>query len=140
MILHKITKANSTAARFILAGEGEEIAGLLKPRERVESSWPVEEFLGGRLELSDGVKYPVGEEVGAVPLREAVSKFEARFIRRALALAGGRLVRASVLLGFRNYGSLQSLLDHRHRDLQGERKPITRRLRKSGGKKKGDDV
>lgn len=137
MILHKITKRNSKAVRFVLAAEGEDIRPLLTPSEKVESSEPVEQALGGRLSVTDAVRYPLGDEEAAVGFKEAVKRYEARLILRALDLAGRSVTRAAKLLGFSHYGSLQSLLARRHKDLQPARKPVVRRRRGIIGSKKG---
>lgn len=62
-------------------------------------------------------------------LREAVHRFEAGVIGRALADAGGSVSRAAHLLGFRHHNSLASILNHRHRELLAERSPVRPRRR-----------
>lgn len=62
-------------------------------------------------------------------LKEEVRRFEARFIELALKEAKGRISQAAHLLGFKHHESLTSLLDNRHKDLQGARQPATKRRR-----------
>lgn len=59
--------------------------------------------------------------------REAVKKFEANLITKALKEAGGSVTQAAQLLGFKHHQSMSSLLAHRHSDLIGKRKPIRKR-------------
>jgi len=61
--------------------------------------------------------------------REAVHRFEASVIGRALADAGGSVSRAAHLLGFRHHNSLASILNNRHRELLDARSPIKPRRR-----------
>jgi CheY-like chemotaxis protein/tetratricopeptide (TPR) repeat protein len=61
--------------------------------------------------------------------KEAVRRFEAGVIARALADAGGSVSRAAHLLGFRHHNSLASILNNRHRELLAERSPIKPRRR-----------
>ncbi|HEV3468011.1 MAG TPA: response regulator [Pyrinomonadaceae bacterium] len=62
-------------------------------------------------------------------LKEAVHRFEAGIIGRALSEAGGSVSRAAHLLGFRHHNSLASILNNRHRELLAERSPIKPRRR-----------
>ena len=50
-------------------------------------------------------------------LSERVQSFEARYIRRALIDAQGSVTRAARLLGFSHHGTLQAILEGRHKDL-----------------------
>lgn len=61
--------------------------------------------------------------------KDAVHRFEAAVIGRALADAGGSVSRAAHLLGFRHHNSLASILNNRHRGLLNERSPIRPRRR-----------
>lgn len=61
--------------------------------------------------------------------KEAVHRYEAGVIARALADAGGSVSRAANLLGFRHHNSLASILNNRHRELLAERSPIKPRRR-----------
>lgn len=58
----------------------------------------------------------------------AVHEFEARLIERALAESGGSLVAASRRLGL-THQTLGSILNTRHKQLAGKRKPPQKRLR-----------
>lgn len=72
--------------------------------------------------------------------REAVHRFEAGVIGRALSDAGGSVSRAAYLLGFRHHNSLASIINNRHRELLGERSPIRPRRRSimtGGGRARG---
>ncbi len=62
-------------------------------------------------------------------LRKAVHRYEKMLIERALKDAGGVVSKASMLLGFKHYQSLISILNGRHRGLLKERTPILRRRR-----------
>lgn len=62
-------------------------------------------------------------------LKEEVHRLEARFIELALKEAKGRVSKAARLLGFKHHESLISLLDTRHRELQGARLPAAPRRR-----------
>ena len=65
---------------------------------------------------------------GDFSLPEALKADEARFIKRALKEADGRVSRAARLLGI-NHQKLNYLLETRHKDLMPARKPIVRRRR-----------
>ena len=62
-------------------------------------------------------------------LDETLRRQEGRFIQMALEDAGGSVTRAAALLGLRGHQSLQSILNLRHQDLLGLRKPIRPRRR-----------
>ena len=61
--------------------------------------------------------------------REAVLRYESSIIERALRDAGGAVSRAAQLLGMKHHNNLVSILNTRHRELLGERKPIVTRRR-----------
>jgi tetratricopeptide (TPR) repeat protein len=65
---------------------------------------------------------------GNFSLSEALKADEARFIKRALKQAGGRVSRAAKLLGI-NHQKLNYLLQTRHKELMADRKPIVKRRR-----------
>ena len=60
-------------------------------------------------------------------LSKVVKAYEARFIEQALEMTGGVVSRAAKLLGFKHHGSLTSLLQRKHRQLQRKRTPPTPR-------------
>ncbi|HKQ51718.1 MAG TPA: hypothetical protein VJT74_05070 [Pyrinomonadaceae bacterium] len=62
-------------------------------------------------------------------LKEAVHRYEARIIERALKDAGGIVTRAAHLLGFKHHTSLINKLNSRHRALLSVRKPVEPRKR-----------
>jgi tetratricopeptide (TPR) repeat protein len=61
--------------------------------------------------------------------REAVLRYESGIIGRALKDAGGVVSHAARLLGMKHHNNLISILNTRHRELLGERKPIIARRR-----------
>jgi tetratricopeptide (TPR) repeat protein len=61
--------------------------------------------------------------------REAVLRYESGIIVRALKDAGGVVSRAAQLLGMKHHNNLVSILNTRHHELLGERKPIVARRR-----------
>jgi CheY-like chemotaxis protein len=63
-------------------------------------------------------------------LTRRVHQFEARYIRRALIEARGSITRAARLLGFTHHGTLQSMLEGRHKDLNRLRRPVEPRGRR----------
>jgi CheY-like chemotaxis protein len=62
-------------------------------------------------------------------LKDALRRYEARLIERALKDAGGIVSRAAQLLGFKNHNSLIKILNTRHRHLLPSRSPIRVRRR-----------
>lgn len=61
-------------------------------------------------------------------LREAVNRYEADLIQKALRASGGSVTRAAQLLGIKYHNGLVSMLNGRHRTLLSERVPaLTRR-------------
>jgi hypothetical protein len=61
--------------------------------------------------------------------REAVLRYESGIIEKALKDAGGIVSRAAQMLGMKHHNNLVSILNSRHRELLGERKPIVPRRR-----------
>lgn len=61
--------------------------------------------------------------------KEALRRFEAGLIERALKDAGGSVTRAARLLGFKHHHSLASIINNRHRSLLSERRPVVQRRR-----------
>jgi len=61
--------------------------------------------------------------------KEAVQRYEARLIERALRDSGGVVSRAAQLLGFRHHQSLINLLNRRHKNLLHARTTIVSRKR-----------
>jgi CheY-like chemotaxis protein len=61
-------------------------------------------------------------------LKDAVRRYERRFIERALGEAKGSVTRAAHLLGLKHQ-TLIALMNSRHRDLLHARKPVSRRRR-----------
>ena len=68
--------------------------------------------------------------------REAVLRYESDIIERALRDAGGVVSRAAKLLGMKHHNNLVSILNTRHRELLGERKPIVARRRSFTARRK----
>jgi CheY-like chemotaxis protein/tetratricopeptide (TPR) repeat protein len=62
-------------------------------------------------------------------LKEALRRYEARIIERALKDAGGVVTRAAHMLGFKHHTSLINMLNSRHRELLGARTPAEPRRR-----------
>jgi len=69
----------------------------------------------GALFLAQAVSVP--PDWNNFSLKEAVSKFEARLIKKALEESKGSITHASHLLGMKHHQSLISLLEHKHSDL-----------------------
>ncbi len=61
--------------------------------------------------------------------KDAVRRYEAQLIERALRDAGGVVTRAAQLLGFRHHQSLVSVLGNRHQSLLHARSPVIPRRR-----------
>ena len=83
---------------------------------------------------------PVPPDWNNFSFKEAVRKFEANLIRKALREGEGSVSKAARLLGFKHHQSLISLLTTRHSALVTERKPVRKRhkhlIRHSKRKKK----
>lgn len=62
-------------------------------------------------------------------LKAEVMRYEAELISRALRDADGVVSRAAKLLGFRHHQTFVALLNNRHRELLGERRPVIPRRR-----------
>lgn len=62
-------------------------------------------------------------------LKAEVMRYEAELISRALRDAEGVVSRAAKLLGFRHHQTFVALLNNRHRELLGERRPVIPRRR-----------
>jgi tetratricopeptide (TPR) repeat protein len=62
-------------------------------------------------------------------LKSEVLRYEAELISRALRDAEGVVSRAAKLLGFRHHQTFVALLNNRHRELLGERRPVIPRRR-----------
>lgn len=62
-------------------------------------------------------------------LKEALRRYEARIIERALKDAGGVVTRAAHMLGFRHHTSLINRLNSRHTELLAARTPVEPRRR-----------
>jgi hypothetical protein len=62
-------------------------------------------------------------------LKEALRRYEARIIERALKDAGGIVTRAAHLLGLKHHTSLINKLNSRHRELLSARSPVEPRKR-----------
>lgn len=61
--------------------------------------------------------------------RDEVLRYESRIIEKALRDASGVVSRAAQMLGMKHHNNLVSILNSRHRELLGERKPIIPRRR-----------
>ncbi|HEX5708641.1 MAG TPA: tetratricopeptide repeat protein [Pyrinomonadaceae bacterium] len=59
--------------------------------------------------------------------KEALRRFEAGLIERALRDARGSVTSAARMLGFKHHHSLASIINNRHRHLLPERKPVVHR-------------
>ena len=70
---------------------------------------------------------PVPPDWNNFSFKEAVRKFEANLLRKALRESGGSVSKAARLLGFKHHQSLISLLTTRHSKLVTERKPARKR-------------
>ena len=62
-------------------------------------------------------------------LKTEVMRYEAELISRALRDADGVVSRAAKLLGFKHHQTFVALLNNRHRELLGERRPVIPRRR-----------
>ncbi|HEX8291138.1 MAG TPA: tetratricopeptide repeat protein [Pyrinomonadaceae bacterium] len=62
-------------------------------------------------------------------LKSEVLRYEAEVISRALRDADGVVSRAAKLLGFRHHQTFVALLNNRHKELLGERRPVIPRRR-----------
>jgi tetratricopeptide (TPR) repeat protein len=62
-------------------------------------------------------------------LKSEVMRYEAEVISRALRDADGVVSRAAKLLGFKHHQTFVALLNNRHRELLGERRPVIPRRR-----------
>ena len=62
-------------------------------------------------------------------LKSEVMRYEAELISRALRDADGVVSRAAKLLGFRHHQTFVALLNNRHKELLGERRPVIPRRR-----------
>jgi tetratricopeptide (TPR) repeat protein len=62
-------------------------------------------------------------------LKAEVMRYEAELISRALRDADGVVSRAAKLLGFKHHQTFVALLNNRHRELLGERRPVIPRRR-----------
>jgi CheY-like chemotaxis protein len=62
-------------------------------------------------------------------LKEALRRYEARIIERALKDAGGIVTRAAHMLGFKHHTSLINRLNSRHQELLSARTPVEPRKR-----------
>lgn len=62
-------------------------------------------------------------------LKAEVMRYEAELISRALREADGVVSRAAKMLGFRHHQTFVALLNNRHRELLGERRPVIPRRR-----------
>jgi tetratricopeptide (TPR) repeat protein len=74
------------------------------------------------------VSCPTQIDWSGFSLRDAVRRYERRFIERALQESKGSVTRAARLLGLKHQ-TLIALMKSRHRDLMAARKPISRRRR-----------
>jgi DNA-binding NtrC family response regulator len=74
------------------------------------------------------VSCPAPVEWEDFSLKDAVRRYERRFIERALQEARGSVTRAAHLLGLKHQ-TLIALMNSRHRDLMSARKPVSRRRR-----------
>ncbi len=74
------------------------------------------------------VSCPGPIEWSGFSLKDAVRRYERRFIERALKESKGSVTRAARLLGLKHQ-TLIALMKSRHQDLMGARKPISRRRR-----------
>ena len=62
-------------------------------------------------------------------LKAEVMRYEAELITRALRDADGVVSRAAKLLGFKHHQTFVALLNNRHKELLGERRPVVPRRR-----------
>jgi CheY-like chemotaxis protein len=74
--------------------------------------------------------FPEPPDWTAFEFKQAVRRFEAGLIKRALQEAGGSVTRAAHLLGFGHHQTLVSLLNSRHKSLLNARRPAVPRKRR----------
>lgn len=116
MILFKIFSATGKC-RFILAAPGEDITPQLQKGEEIGFSEDVEQFLGGPLKITEEARFPLADADASFTMKGAIRALEKRMILRAWKKTHGHLSNAARLLGFRHHGSLQAILDRRHKGL-----------------------
>ncbi|MCA1632671.1 MAG: response regulator [Acidobacteria bacterium] len=73
--------------------------------------------------------HPAPPDWNGFSFTEAIRRFEAGLIEKALRDAGGQVTRAAQLLGIRYHNGLVSMLNRRHRNLLSERTPVLARRR-----------
>ena len=82
---------------------------------------------------------PTPHDWGNFSFRDAVLRYEAAIIEKALKDAGGIVSRAAQMLGMKHHNNLVSILNSRHRELLGVRKPIVPRRRSIVDNKSSDE-
>ncbi len=73
--------------------------------------------------------HPSPSDWSGFSLKEAIRRFEAGLIEKALRDAGGQVTRAAQLLGIKYHNGLVSMLNRRHHNLLSERTPVLPRRR-----------
>jgi tetratricopeptide (TPR) repeat protein len=88
----------------------------------------LESFMALQAEGDDEAGTPE-ERWEGFSLKAEVMRYEAELISRALRDADGVVSRAAKLLGFKHHQTFVALLNNRHRELLGERRPVIPRRR-----------
>lgn len=88
----------------------------------------LESFMALQAEGDDDA-YTPEEGWEGFSLKGEVMRYEAELISRALRDANGVVSRAAKLLGFKHHQTFVALLNNRHRELLGERRPVIPRRR-----------
>lgn len=73
--------------------------------------------------------FPTRPDWPSFSLKDAIHRYEARFIKLALDDSGGKVTQAASLLGLPSHQSLLFMLHGRHKDLSGARTPVAPRRR-----------
>ncbi|HEV2763494.1 MAG TPA: helix-turn-helix domain-containing protein [Pyrinomonadaceae bacterium] len=94
--------------------------------------------LGGREADEAEARALEGEAPETGTLREVMRRQEGRLIRRALQDARGSVTQAARTLGV-SHQALIYMLEHRHKELLDDRRPVVKRRRVAAPKRKGDD-
>jgi hypothetical protein len=89
----------------------------------------LESFMAAQAEEDEAEAGTAEERWEGFSLKAEVMRYEAELISRALRDADGVVSRAAKLLGFRHHQTFVALLNNRHKELLGERRPVIPRRR-----------
>ena len=89
----------------------------------------MDSFMASREEGDDADGLSPEERWEGFSLKSEVMRYEAELISRALRDADGVVSRAAKLLGFKHHQTFVALLNNRHKELLGERRPVIPRRR-----------